>query len=54
LFEEEFIHIYHLGQDWQTIQKMPIYERKWLIDRFVEQKKAEEERMQSATRKTRR
>ncbi len=43
LFEEEFILIYHLKQGLPDFSEMPIFERKWLIDRFVEQKKKEEE-----------
>lgn len=36
--------MYHLKQGYSDIKDLPVYERKWLIDRFIEQKQKEEER----------
>ena len=35
--------MYHLRQGWSDIQNINIFERKWLIDRFIEQKNKEVE-----------
>lgn len=35
--------MYHMKQGYSDIKDLPVYERKWLIDRFIEQKKKEEE-----------
>ena len=34
-----------MKQGWKDVQGMQIYERKWIIDRFVQQKKNEEEQV---------
>ncbi len=36
-----------------TALKMPINERKWMIERFIKQKNSENEAMESARRKSR-
>lgn len=53
LLEEEFILIYHMRQGFDDVQGMPVAERKWLIDRFVEQKTKENEEIKNASRKGR-
>jgi len=52
LFEEEFNLMYHLRQGYEDILDMPTFERKWMIDRFVEQKKKEEESIKKSGKKT--
>lgn len=37
--------MYHLRQGYSDIAQMPVYERKWIIDRFIEQKNKEEEQI---------
>lgn len=37
--------MYHLKQGFNQIQEIPVCERKWFIDRFVEQKEKEEEHL---------
>lgn len=50
LFEEEFNLMYHLRQGYKDIQKMVVFERKWLIDRFIEQKQKEQEAMKGSNK----
>jgi hypothetical protein len=40
--------MYHLKQGFQQIQEIPIFERKWFIDRFIEQKEREEKEIKKS------
>ena len=51
LMEEVFFFLYHLHLDREHTLCMPINERKWVIERFIEQKNKENEAMESARRK---
>lgn len=35
--------MYHLGESWETVHKIPVHERHWILERFAEQKRKEEE-----------
>lgn len=50
LAEEVFFFQYHLHQDRSTTLSMPINERKWMIERFIQQKNRESEAMEAARR----
>ena len=39
--EEVFFFIYHLHMDRDTALRLPINERKWMIERFIQQKQKE-------------
>jgi hypothetical protein len=52
LVEEIFFYTYHLRQDRETTLRMPINERKWTIERFIQQKNRENEAMEAARKKT--
>jgi len=41
--EELFFFQYHMHMSKQDCMTIPIHERKWLIQRFIEQKKKESE-----------
>lgn len=41
--EEFFFFQYHMHMSKQDCMTIPVHERKWLIQRFVEQKKKESE-----------
>lgn len=43
--------MYHLRQGLHSSMSMPINTRKWLIDRFVQQKEQENEAMEAQRRK---
>lgn len=43
LMEEIFFFQYHMHMDKKTCLSFPVHERKWLIQRFIEQKKKEGE-----------
>lgn len=49
--EEKFFFQYHLHMDWDRSMQLAIYERKWMIDRFIQQKEKENAAIQSAKRK---
>ncbi len=49
--EELFFFQYHLKVDREKVLRMPIHERKWNIDRFIQQKNRENEAMESARRR---
>jgi hypothetical protein len=51
--EEKFFFQYHMHMDWENAFNMPVFERRWLIDRFVHQKEKENEAIESAQRKSR-
>lgn len=43
--------MYHLKQGFEQIQQIPVFERKWLIDRFIEQKEKEEKHLKKLENK---
>ena len=49
--EEKFFFLYHMHCDWDSSMKMPINERKWMIERFIQQKDRENQAIQSAKSK---
>ena len=49
--EELFFFMYHMRQSRENFMTLPINERKWLIERFIQQKEKENEAMESARRK---
>lgn len=49
--EELFFFMYHMKQSRENFMSLPINERKWLIDRFIQQKEKENEAIESARRK---
>lgn len=49
--EELFFFMYHMRQSRENFMTLPINERKWLIDRFIQQKEKENEAMESARKK---
>lgn len=49
--EEIFFFQYHLHQDRHTTLAMPIYERKWMFERFIQQKNKEHEAMEKASKR---
>lgn len=51
LLEEQFFFLYHMRQGLQSSMTMPINTRKWMIDRFIQQKEQENEAMESQRRK---
>ena len=51
LMEEVFFFIYHLHMDRDTALRLPINERKWMIERFIQQKQKENEAMEAERRK---
>ncbi len=46
--EEVFFFQYHMHMDRTESMSMPVFERKWLIHRFIEQKQKENEAMEKA------
>jgi hypothetical protein len=51
LAEEIFFFQYHLHLSMSGSMSLPINLRKWMIERFVEQKEKENEAMESSRRK---
>lgn len=51
LAEEVFFFQYHMRLPMSGSMSLPINLRKWMIERFVEQKEKENEAMESARRK---
>ncbi len=51
--EELFFFMYHMKQSRNEFMCLPINERKWLIERFIQQKEKENEAMESARKKAR-
>jgi hypothetical protein len=50
--EEIFFYMYYMnGVTWQSAMRMKIYERKWYIERFVEQRHREQEQREADMRK---
>lgn len=44
--EEIFFFQYHMQMSRESCMSLPVHERKWLIQRFVEQKRKEVEAME--------
>jgi len=51
LAEEIFFFQYHMHLDMEKVMKYPLVLRRWMIDRFIEQKEGENAAMESARRK---
>jgi len=49
--EEKFFFLYHLHLDSNGSMTMPINERKWMIERFIQQKERENQAIQAAKSK---
>lgn len=52
LEEEIFFFMYHMQQERSKILQMPINSRKWIIQRFIQQKEKENDAMEAARRKS--
>jgi len=50
--EEIFFFQYHLHQSREATLRLPINERKWIIERFILQKSKENEAMEAARKKS--
>jgi len=48
--EEIFFFMYHMHIDRKSCMTLPINERKWIIERFIQQKERENEAMEQAKR----
>jgi hypothetical protein len=53
LAEEVFFFLYHMRQSMTETLKLPIIMRKWLINKFLEQKEKEHQHMEAERRKVR-
>jgi hypothetical protein len=53
LMREQFFFRYHMGMSRVEFRSYPIDERRWMIDRFLEQKEREDEEMKKAMKKKR-
>jgi hypothetical protein len=53
LAEEIFFFQYHMRQSMKDTMLLPINLRKWLIQRYIQQKEKENEQMESERRKIR-
>jgi hypothetical protein len=49
--EETWFFMYHLNRSRKDVMQMPINERKWLVERFIQQKERENEALEAAKRK---
>jgi hypothetical protein len=49
--EEKFFFLYHMRLHPDGSMSLPINERKWMIQRFIQQKNRENEAMEAARRK---
>lgn len=54
LLEEKFFYLYHMNLKPEDSMALPIMERQWLMQRFVEQKNRENEQQQAAQQKAKR
>ncbi|MCK9458566.1 MAG: hypothetical protein M0R80_02920 [Proteobacteria bacterium] len=52
--EEKFFFMYHLRQKPEVAMSFPIFERKWFIERFIQQKEKENEAIEAAKQKSKR
>jgi hypothetical protein len=48
--EELFFFQYHMRMSKRDCMSLPVHERKWLIQRFIEQKKKESDAIDNARR----
>lgn len=46
--EELFFFQYHMNMSKQDSMSLPVHERKWMIQRFIEQKQRENEEIEKA------
>lgn len=51
--EELFFFQYHLRMSKRDCWALPVHERKWLIQRFIEQKRKENESIEKARKNAR-
>jgi len=52
LMEEKFFFQYHMKMNWHgSADRYPIHERKWIIERFMEQRKKENEEIEKSKKK---
>ena len=49
--DEIFFFMYHLHMPPDKSMSLPVYERKWLINKFVEQKEKENEAIENSNKK---
>lgn len=49
--EEKFFFLYHLNTSREEAMDMPIHERKWIIQRFIEQKQKEADAIEKSRKK---
>jgi hypothetical protein len=49
--EEVFFFVYHLHMGRDDALRLPINERKWMIERFIQQKQKENEAVEAERRK---
>jgi hypothetical protein len=49
--EEQFFFRYHMNMSREEFRSYPINERKWMIERFVEQKSKEHDAIEKEKRK---
>lgn len=51
LHEEVFYLVNYMHMSYWEVRSLPVTERRWLLDRFVEQKKKENDQAESERRK---
>lgn len=49
--EETFFYLYHLKMDINKTLSLPVWKRKWYIDRWLEQKEKEQEEIKKMSKK---
>lgn len=49
--EETFFYLYHCSQAPDKTLSLPVWERKWYIDRWIEQKNKENEEIKKSVNK---
>lgn len=49
--EEKFFFLYHLHMFPEEAMDMPIHERKWIIQRFIQQKQKEADAIEKSRKK---
>ena len=49
--DEVFFFMYHLHMPPGQSMALPVYERKWLVNRFIEQKEKEHQAIEAAKKK---
>lgn len=48
--DERFFFLYHMKVDENVFMRWPVYERRWMIERFIQQKNKENEAIEEARR----